>query len=126
MATFNLIASSETFRTMLNQIGMVEPVDSAVLVAEETGTGQEGISHAIHQVRPFEPHSASSSAQRTANFSDLRSPGRGLEQEWHDRLSRLEQWISELLIKNEQLRMSLRLAVSTEQQDQDGRHVESD
>jgi hypothetical protein len=31
----------------------------------------------------------------------------GIEQEWHQRLCSLEQWICELLIKNERLRMSL-------------------
>jgi hypothetical protein len=39
---------------------------------------------------------------------------RELEEEWQDRLRSLQQWICELLIKNQQLRMSLELATAAE------------
>jgi hypothetical protein len=41
-------------------------------------------------------------------------PGQGLEEEWQDRLRSLQQLICELLIKNQQLRMSLELAKAPE------------
>jgi hypothetical protein len=124
MATFNWVESSEAFRTVLDQIGMVAPVESAARVQEETGIDKEGIAQVIHQASPSEP-GVTGSAQRTANLSDLRLASRAIEQEWCDRLCRLEQWISELLIKNEQLRMSLRLAGRADQEHQDGWHVKS-
>ena len=40
------------FRTVLDQINMVAPVDSAVLVQGETGTGKEVIAQAIHEAGP--------------------------------------------------------------------------
>jgi formate hydrogenlyase transcriptional activator len=52
MATFNLIGSSAKFRVVLDQINMVAPVDSAVLVQGETGTGKEVIAKAIHEASP--------------------------------------------------------------------------
>jgi hypothetical protein len=42
--------------------------------------------------------------------SDTRPAGSGIERQWHDRVCRLERWICELLIKNEQLRISLHMA----------------
>src|SRR5580698_3065590 len=48
MSTLELIGSSARFRTVLDQINMVAPVDSAVLIQGETGTGKEVIAHAIH------------------------------------------------------------------------------
>jgi formate hydrogenlyase transcriptional activator len=52
MATFDLIGSSAKFQTVLDQINMVAPVDSAVLVQGETGTGKEVIAQAIHEASP--------------------------------------------------------------------------
>ena len=52
MATFDLIGSSPKFQTVLDQINMVAPVDSAVLVQGETGTGKEVIAQAIHEAGP--------------------------------------------------------------------------
>ena len=52
MATFDLIGSSAKFRGVLDQINMVAPVDSAVLVQGETGTGKEVIAQAIHEAGP--------------------------------------------------------------------------
>jgi len=49
MPTFDLIGSSTKFRVVLDQINMVAPVDSAVLVQGETGTGKELIAQAIHE-----------------------------------------------------------------------------
>jgi transcriptional regulator with GAF, ATPase, and Fis domain len=48
----NLIGFSAKFRALLDQINMVAPVDSAVLVQGETGTGKEVIAHAIHEAGP--------------------------------------------------------------------------
>jgi formate hydrogenlyase transcriptional activator len=52
MVTSNLIGSSMKFRALLDQIEMVAPVDSAVLVQGETGTGKEVIAQAIHEAGP--------------------------------------------------------------------------
>ena len=52
MATFDLIGFSAKFRAVLDQINMVAPVDSAVLVQGETGTGKEVIAQAIHEASP--------------------------------------------------------------------------
>ncbi len=52
MPTFDLIGSSAKFRMVLEQINMVAPVDSAVLVHGETGTGKEVIAQAIHEASP--------------------------------------------------------------------------
>src|SRR5580658_4843878 len=52
MTTFELIGSSAKFRTVLDQINMVAPVDSAVLIQGETGTGKEVIAQAIHDASP--------------------------------------------------------------------------
>ena len=38
---------------------------------------------------------------------DGKKPVRDREEEWQQRLRSLQEWVSELLIKNEQLRMSL-------------------
>jgi len=40
MATSELIGSSPRFRALLEEIDMVAPVDSAVLLRGETGTGK--------------------------------------------------------------------------------------
>jgi formate hydrogenlyase transcriptional activator len=52
MPTFDLIGSSSKFRVVLDQINMVAPVDCAVLVQGETGTGKEVIAQAIHEASP--------------------------------------------------------------------------
>ena len=52
MSRLDLIGSSVKFRTVLDRIRMVAPVDSAVLIQGETGTGKEVIAQAIHQASP--------------------------------------------------------------------------
>src|SRR5689334_24723496 len=52
MAAVDLIGSSVTFRALLDEIEMVAPVDSAVLIHGETGTGKEVIARAIHEASP--------------------------------------------------------------------------
>jgi formate hydrogenlyase transcriptional activator len=47
-----LIGSSPKFRALLEEINMVAPVDSAVLVRGETGTGKEVVAQAIHAASP--------------------------------------------------------------------------
>ena len=56
MATIDLIGSSPKFRALLNLIDMVAPVDSAVLIQGETGTGKEVIARAIHEASPRRNH----------------------------------------------------------------------
>src|SRR2546422_10962835 len=48
----DLIGASPKFRKVLEAIEMVAPVDSAVLVQGETGTGKELIAQAIHDASP--------------------------------------------------------------------------
>lgn len=52
MANTNLIGSSDQFRSLLDNVSMVAPVDSAVLIQGETGTGKEVIARAIHEMSP--------------------------------------------------------------------------
>src|SRR6202161_3069711 len=52
MAITDLIGSSPKFRALLEEIDMVAPVDSAVLVRGETGTGKEVVAKAIHSASP--------------------------------------------------------------------------
>src|SRR5579871_2321663 len=52
MPTIDLIGSSPKFRAVLNQMDMVAPVDCAVLIQGETGTGKEVIARAIHEASP--------------------------------------------------------------------------
>ena len=52
MSNLELIESSARFRTVLDQINMVEPVESAVLIQSEKGTGKEVIAQAIHGAGP--------------------------------------------------------------------------
>jgi formate hydrogenlyase transcriptional activator len=47
-----LIGTSPKFRAVLEALEMVAPVDSAVLVQGETGTGKELIAQAIHDASP--------------------------------------------------------------------------
>lgn len=52
MAVLDLIGTSGNFRAVLDEIKMVAPVDSAVLIQGETGTGKELIARAIHDASP--------------------------------------------------------------------------
>src|SRR6516165_11865974 len=52
MAILNLIGSSAKFRALLDNIDMVAPVDSSVLIQGETGTGKEVVARAIHEASP--------------------------------------------------------------------------
>ena len=52
MSRLDLIGSSAKFRTVLDRINTVAPVDSAVLIQGETGTGKEVIAQAIHEAGP--------------------------------------------------------------------------
>jgi formate hydrogenlyase transcriptional activator len=58
MSNPDLIGSSRKFRAVLDDINVVAPVDSAVLIQGETGTGKEVIARAIHNA----------SARRHARF----------------------------------------------------------
>jgi hydrogenase-4 transcriptional activator len=49
MTTLDLIGSSPKFRALLTEVARVAPVDSAVLIQGETGTGKEVIARAIHE-----------------------------------------------------------------------------
>jgi hypothetical protein len=48
---------------------------------------------------------------------------RGLEAEWQERLRSLEQWICELLIENQQLRVGLEPTMTSERGDRDASNV---
>lgn len=52
MTVSNLIGSSAKFQRVLSDVNLVAPVDSAVLIQGETGTGKEVIARAIHQASP--------------------------------------------------------------------------
>jgi transcriptional regulator with GAF, ATPase, and Fis domain len=52
MTTSDLIGSSPKFRALLTEVERVAPVDSAVLIQGETGTGKEVIARAIHEASP--------------------------------------------------------------------------
>src|SRR5271155_3042458 len=52
MTTLDLIGSSPKFRALLMEVARVAPVDSAVLIQGETGTGKEVIARAIHEASP--------------------------------------------------------------------------
>ena len=52
MSKLDLIGCSAKFRAVLDRINMVAPVDSAVLIQGETGTGKEVIAQAIHDAGP--------------------------------------------------------------------------
>jgi formate hydrogenlyase transcriptional activator len=56
MATLDLIGSSPKFRSLLAEVARVAPVDSAVLIQGETGTGKEVIARAIHEASPRRSH----------------------------------------------------------------------
>ena len=52
MATLDLIGSSPKFQAVLTEMERVAPVDSAVLIHGETGTGKEVIARTIHEASP--------------------------------------------------------------------------
>jgi formate hydrogenlyase transcriptional activator len=52
MASVDLIGSSPKFRALMTVVETVAPVDSAVLIQGETGTGKEVIARAIHEASP--------------------------------------------------------------------------
>jgi transcriptional regulator with GAF, ATPase, and Fis domain len=56
MTTLDLIGSSPKFQALLTEVAMVAPVDSAVLIQGETGTGKELIARAIHEASPRRNH----------------------------------------------------------------------
>ena len=56
MTTLDLIGSSPKFRALLTEVERVAPVDSAVLIQGETGTGKELIARAIHETSPRRNH----------------------------------------------------------------------
>jgi len=56
MTTLDLIGSSPKFQALLAEVARVAPVDSAVLIQGETGTGKEVIARAIHEASPRRNH----------------------------------------------------------------------
>jgi transcriptional regulator with GAF, ATPase, and Fis domain len=56
MTSLDLIGSSPTFRAVLTDVERIAPVDSAVLIQGETGTGKEVIARAIHEASPRRNH----------------------------------------------------------------------
>ncbi len=52
MTSLDLIGCSSKFRGVLDQINVVAPADSAVLIQGETGTGKEVVARAIHDAGP--------------------------------------------------------------------------
>jgi formate hydrogenlyase transcriptional activator len=56
MTTLDLIGSSPKFRALLTEVARVAPVDSAVLIQGETGTGKEVVARAIHEASPRRNH----------------------------------------------------------------------
>ena len=52
MTVPHLIGESPSFQATLDEINMVAPVDCAVLIRGETGTGKEVVARAIHAASP--------------------------------------------------------------------------
>jgi len=52
MPNLDLIGSSPKFQAVLRDVERIAPVDSAVLIQGETGTGKEVIARAIHEASP--------------------------------------------------------------------------
>jgi DNA-binding NtrC family response regulator len=63
--TFDLIGTSAEFQAVLDAVIRVLPLDSAVLVQGETGTGKDLIARAIHQAGPHRATCISSLSGRT-------------------------------------------------------------
>ncbi len=51
-----MVGRSEALRDVFDQIGMVAPTDSAVLICGETGTGKELVARAIHRLSARSSH----------------------------------------------------------------------
>ena len=64
-----------------------------------------------------------SAGLRHAQRDRVQKEERGLEAEWQEKLRSLEQWICELLIKNQRLRISLEPTMTSERGDRDARSV---
>ena len=64
-----------------------------------------------------------SAGLRHAQRDKAQKEERGLEAEWQEKLRSLEQWICELLIKNQRLRMSLEPTMTSERGDRDASNV---
>jgi hypothetical protein len=75
------------------------------------------------------PAFAFASVQRLTGAPDAgrlhEQPYQRLEEEWQDRLRSLQQWICELLLKNQQLRMLLESAEAPEGGDRYGYNISS-
>src|SRR5208283_2325807 len=56
MTTLDFIGSSPKFRALLTEVARVAPVDCAVLIQGETGTGKEVIARVIHEASPRRKH----------------------------------------------------------------------
>src|ERR1700685_3293800 len=56
MTTLGFIGSSPKFRALLTEVARVSPVECAVLIQGETGTGKEVIARAIHDASPRRNH----------------------------------------------------------------------
>ena len=54
--TTDLIGTSPKFRALMSEVERVAPVDCAVLIQGETGTGKELIARAIHEASPRRNH----------------------------------------------------------------------
>ena len=52
MGNLDVVGDSAKFRALLNNVDIVAPVDSAVLIQGETGTGKELVARAIHEGSP--------------------------------------------------------------------------
>jgi formate hydrogenlyase transcriptional activator len=52
MTTPDLIGSGAKFSALLDSMNLIAPVDSAVLIQGETGTGKEVVARAIHEASP--------------------------------------------------------------------------
>src|ERR1035441_2087526 len=67
-ATNEIVGDSPLLQSVLQQVRLVAPTDSTVLILGETGTGKELVAHAIHRFsnrssRPFTCVSRLSSAR---------------------------------------------------------------
>ena len=89
MTTLDLIGSSPKFRALMAEVTRVAPVDSAVLIQGETGTGKEVIARSIRDAGPRRNRFVARIAQRfrahcwRANCSATNrapSPARGRKQ----------------------------------------------